>query len=192
MSSSYRLELDRWLAGLDVKAETVLDVGGSQLPIKGRTKSWDVEQYLIVDLPEPHVGSPKPDIAFNLELDTWRGNYAPADVVFCLEVMDYLIRPDRALMNIKYMLWDGGTAYVTWPFIYPTHQPLEAEGFRYTQRSIERLAELSGLTITSMTPRRPETDLLDQFYRAERMRAAKRYDHHVTGWMTEFTREPGN
>lgn len=67
MSSSYRLELDRWLADLEVKADVVFDIGGSQLPLKGRTKSWDVKEYKILDLAEPHKDSPKPDVIFNLE-----------------------------------------------------------------------------------------------------------------------------
>lgn len=182
MSSSYRLELDRFLSSLDVEAGTVIDAGGSQLPVKGRTKSWEVKEYLIVDLSEPHVDSPKPDIEFNLEKDDWY-NLPTADVVFCLEVMDYIVLPDCVLENIKDMLNSGGTAYVSFPFIYPTHQPVECEGLRYTENAIRRLAAMAGFEVVSITPRRPESNLLDQFYRAERMRAAKRYDHAVTGWI---------
>lgn len=186
MSSSYRLELDRWLSELDVKAHVVLDVGGSQLPVKGRTKSWEVDSYVIADLPQPHVDSPKPEIEFDLEKDSWHEPIA--DVVFCLEVMDYIVLPDCALSNIHDMLFKDGLAYVTFPFIYPTHQPLEAEGLRYTENSIRRLAEMTSLEVAELVPRRPETDLLDQFYRAERMRAAKHYDHNVTGWIATLRR----
>ena len=68
MSSSYRNALNEWLAQLDVKAESVLDIGGSQLTMPKRVRSWDVGEYLIADLPEPHEDSPKPDIVLDLNL----------------------------------------------------------------------------------------------------------------------------
>ncbi len=189
MSSSYRLELDSWLSQFDVGGGVVLDVGGAQLPVKGRTKSWYVAEYTIVDLEQPHKDSPAPMIAFDLERGEWAIAYPPvADIVFCLEVFDYIIDPVTAFRNLRDMMKLGGTAYVTFPFIYPTHQPLEAEGLRYTENSIRRLAELAGLEVVELIRRRPETDLLDQFYRAERMRAAKHYDHAVTGWIATLRR----
>lgn len=187
MSSSYRLELDRWLAQLDLNARTVIDVGGAQLPVKGRTKSWDVKNYYIYDLATPHAEAPAPHIAFNLEASYERPPHR-ADVVFCLEVFDYLVFPHTALSNIWYLLEQGGVAYVTFPFVYPTHQPVEHEGLRYTENSIHRLADYALLEVVELIPRRPETDLLDQFYRAERMRAAKGYNHAVTGWIATLRR----
>lgn len=186
MSSSYRLELDRWLAQLDVKADNVLDCGGSQLPVKGRTKSWNVRQYTISDLPEPHVNSPKPDLEMDLN-KAWLGQDT-YDMVFCLEVFDYVYDPMQAMKNISKLLDDGGTAWVTYPFAYPTHNPIEDDMLRYTEFAIYRLADSVGLRVEEMIKRRPETDLLNQFYRAERMRAAKHYDHNVTGWICRFTK----
>lgn len=184
MSSSYRLELDRWLGQLDIKADTVIDIGGAQLPVKGRTKSWDVGNYEIWDLENPHKGDAKPDRVYDVESHPWIKEPEIADVVFCLEVMDYVILPTTALLNIMKPLKPGGIAYVTFPFIYPTHQPVEHEGLRYTENSIYRLCERwPDIEVISIQPRRPETDLLNQFYRAERMRAAKHYDHQVTGWI---------
>jgi SAM-dependent methyltransferase len=186
MSSSYRLELDRWISQLDVDAESVLDLGGSQLPAKGRTKSWNVSSYKIADLPQPHVGSPAPDIEFNLEEDIWNG--AQFDLIFCLEVFDYIVQPDAALINIWLALKEGGRAWVSFPFLYPTHQPLEAEGLRYTENSIYRLAELAGLKVEQVIRRRPETNAIEMLWRGERMRAAKGYDHNVTGWIVELSK----
>ena len=42
--SNVRRQLEAWLKTIDVKADCVLDVGGAQLPVKGRTKSWEVKE----------------------------------------------------------------------------------------------------------------------------------------------------
>jgi SAM-dependent methyltransferase len=184
VSSSYRLELDRWLSQLDVTAKTVLDIGGSQLPVKGRTKSWDVKKYLIADLPEPHVGSPKPDI--DIDMNQQISSDGDYDLIFCLEVFDYIYDPMAAMFNIERLLIDGGTAWVTFPSFYPTHNPVEDDALLYKEYGIRKLAEASGLKIVQMIKRRPETDALEQLWRRERMRAAKHYDHNFTGFICQF------
>lgn len=190
MSSSYRMELDRWLSQLDVSADTVLDLGGAQLPVKGRTKSWDVRTCLTADLPQPHASSPAPDIPIDLNNPAIAPlpYYESFDLVFCLEVFDYIYQPFIALNVIKAWMKPGGTAWVTFPSFYPTHQPIEDDALRYMEGGIRKLAAAAGLTIQQMIKRRPESQLLDAFYRTERMRAAKHYDHEFTGWIVEFTK----
>jgi len=63
--STVRIQLENWLKTIDVKADRVLDAGGSEKSIKGRTKSFDVKELLILDLKEPHQGV-KPDIVCDL------------------------------------------------------------------------------------------------------------------------------
>lgn len=186
MSSSYRIELDNWLRELDVKANNVLDIGGSQLPIKGRTKSWNVKEYTIADLENPHVDSPKPDVVLNLNYDSEL--FDSYDLIFCLEVFDYIWNPALAFETIEELLEPGGVAWVTFPFMYPTHQPIEDDALRYTEGGIRKLAEYAGLKVQEIIPRRPETNAIDNLWRAERMRAAKHYDHNVTGWIVKFRR----
>lgn len=181
MSSSYRLELDKWLSQLDVKADRVLDIGGSQLPIKGRTKSWDVKEYLIADLPEPHVGSPKPDI--EVDMNQGWASLQTFDLIFCLEVFDYIWSPSIAVQNIANSLSNNGIAWVTFPSFYPLHQPIEDDALRYMPGAIKKLVQASGLKIVEMVPRRAETDMLTRTWSAERMRAAKNEDHNITGWI---------
>ncbi len=53
MSSQSRMQLEKWLSEIEVKGKC-LDCGGSQNPIKGRTKSWEAEEYKILDLETPH------------------------------------------------------------------------------------------------------------------------------------------
>lgn len=194
MSSSYRIELDRWLSQLNVTADTVLDIGGSQLPVKGRTLSWNVQQYLIADLPEPHIGSPKPDLELDLNEVYEDGVTCPAsafehyDLIFCLEVFDYIWNTRDAFGIIAIRLRKNGTAWVTFPSQYPTHQPVEDDALRYMPGGIKKLAEASGLKIVQMIPRRTETDAIYQAFRTERMRCAKHEDHNISGWIVEFTK----
>lgn len=191
MSSSYRLELDNWLKTLDVKADRVLDIGGAQEQMPPRVKTWDVKEYLIADLPNPHKDSPKPDIEMDLnkelELFTTDPNeFFKYNLIFCLEVFDYVYDPINAMSIIAGLLKEGGTAWVTFPFVYPTHNPIEDDMLRYTEFAVRKLAEVSGLTIKEIIPRRPETNAIENLWRAERMRAAKHYDHNVTGWIVRL------
>lgn len=185
MSSSYRLELDRFLQNLDVAADRVLDIGGSQLPVKGRTKSWKVNEYFIADLEQPHKDSPAPDIILDLN-----SRNTPVleefDLIFCLEVFDYVYDPVRAFKTLHSLLMPGGCAWVSFPFIYPLHQPIEDDSLRYTATGIARLAERTKLQVEDIFMRKPESNLLDEFYRTERMRAAKHYDHNVTGFIARL------
>jgi SAM-dependent methyltransferase len=187
MSSSYRNSLNKWLSQLEVKADRVLDIGGSQEQMPGRVKSWDVEEYQIADLPEPHKDSPKPEVELDLNVGGC-GLENDIDLVFCLEVMEYVWNPYMAFEEIARVLKPGGTAWVSFPSFYPLHQPVEDDALRYMPGGIRKLAKAAGLTVVQMIPRRPETNLLQQFYSAERLRAAKGEDHAVLGWIVEFTK----
>lgn len=189
MSSSYRLSLERWLSQLDVEAGKVLDIGGAQLPVKGRTKSWDVGKYLIADLPVPHAASPKPDV--ELDLNEHLGGRIVTfptqhNLIFCLEVFDYIWHAPNAMQNISSLLEPDGIAYVTFQSVYPLHQPVEDDALRFMPAGIQKLADYAGLRVVEMIPRRPETNLLTTFYSAERLRAAKHRDHNIMGWIVEF------
>jgi len=185
MSSSYRNTLNQWLAELDVKADTVLDIGGSQEKLPPRVKSWDVKEYKIADLPSPHKDSPRPDI--EMDLNKPFGNLRHYDVIFCLEVFDYIYDPMQAMKTISLLLDTNGTAWVTFPSVYPNHQPIEDDALRYFPGGIKKLAEAAGLTIEEMIPRRFESNMWDQTFRTERMRAAKGVDHNFSGWIVRFS-----
>lgn len=186
MSSSYRNSLDEWLRQLDVEADRVLDIGGSQLPVKGRTRTWDVKQYQIADLPQPHVNSPKAEIEFDLNYPDLGFFDNDVDLIFCLEVFEYIYNPMTAMNTISKYLAKDGSAWVTFPSFYPLHQPVEDDALRYMPAGIEKLAKTAGLTIQQMIKRKPETDLLKQFWSAERMRMAKNEDHDFTGFIVEL------
>lgn len=175
MMSYYRHQLEDWLKTLDVKADTVLDIGGAQNPVKGRTRSWEVEDYHILDLPD-----------FNIERGIGGRN---ADSVFCLEVFEYLIEPLFAMRNINKLLRGGGKAYITFSFVYPHHNEIDRDSLRYTEPGIRRLARGAGLKVNNIWYRRDKSGLLKQFYAADGMRAAKEYPNHdVTGFIVEMVK----
>lgn len=184
MASSYRRSLEDWLSNLDVSADSVIDIGGSQLPVSKRVKSWDVIDYKIADLPNPHVDSPKPDIEVDMNYpNTFDEKY---QVVFCLEVFEYIWNPVEAFKTLRRATQDGGTIYVTFPSIYPLHQPIGDDALRYMPAGIQKLAQNAGLVLVSMTPRKLHTNMWQQAISAEGMRAAKGEDHNFSGWICEF------
>lgn len=190
MGSYYKKQLNDWKAGLDVKADCVLDIGGAQSPIKGMTKSWDVKEYKIVDLEIPHSDSPKPDIVqdMNDPIDLGLLDYeGKVDLIFCLGVFDYVINPNIAMDNISYLLSDTGVAWIEYPFVYPIHNPVDDEGCRYSEGCVRRLVKQAGLEVKEIIYKRPirGNHFLLDFYAADGMRAARGVDHNVTGYIVK-------
>lgn len=174
--SYYRDQLEKYLQTLDIKTDVVLDIGGGQKNVKGRTKSWQVKTYHVLDLPE-----------FNLEIPRFEFEYQ-ADIIFCLEVFEYLIEPVIALRTIAGYLNPKGTAIISFPLIYPVHNEVEFDSFRYTLRGVERMAEKVGLKVKKVNYRRAKSKTLVNYYSEDGMKAAKGMDHHITGYIVEFTK----
>ena len=173
MSSYSRQQLEDWLKTIDVKAGAVLDVGGSQLPIKGRTKSWDVEGYRILDLAFPHEIKQKTDIIADInhrESDLSK-YYGVFDVAFCLEVTEYLWNPVEAFDNIRRMLKQGGILYLSSHFVYCQHNPAEFDYLRYTPAGIEKILEMAGFEIIEHKKR--TSDYLPEYYVYDKMKMSK-------------------
>ena len=188
MGSYYKKQLNDFVASQNVKAKLLYDIGGSQSPIKGRTASWEVDEYKIIDLAIPHVQVEPPDIAHDMN-KPWVGN-EQADVIYMLGVMDYVINPNIAMDNVRKMLTDDGHAWVEFPFLYAHHNPIDDEGCRYSEGCVRRLAKQAGLTIEEIIYKRPMPGnrLLLEFYSADGMRAARGVDHNVTGYIVCLTK----
>jgi 2-polyprenyl-3-methyl-5-hydroxy-6-metoxy-1,4-benzoquinol methylase len=173
--SYYREQLESYLGLLEVNVGTVIDVGGKQKPVKGRTKNWKVDNYAILDLPE-----------YNLDHPFYYASQA--DVVFCLEVFEYLLIPTVAMTNIANLIKPEGKAYVTFPFIYPLHNEVEFDSLRYTKSGIARLASYAGLQIENIIERKTKTNSLIKYYSEDGMKAAKGHNHAVTGFIVIFNK----
>lgn len=188
--SYFRDQLESWLKEIDVKAGEVLDVGGAANPVKGRTKSWDVGNCDIIDklIEPPAVGIKfyQGDIqeydftTFALAKQTLGEEALKYEVVFCLEVAEYLCEPLRALKNIATFLDPGGVLYISFMFVYGLHNPPGNDYLRYTPEGAEALLYRSGFKIEEHILRFGN-DLLTKFYELDKMRIRKGMNHNVTG-----------
>lgn len=166
--SYYREQLETWLKHIVVKADSVLDVGGSAGPVNKRVASWDVKKYEILD---NLVEVPKADPTYKLDINYPIKLNTSYDIIFCLEVMEYVFNPVLALMNIYLLLKTQGIAYISFPSIYPVHNPKEIDSLRYTYQGIIRILGASGFSKWEVTPRIATQGraALGEFYHREGM-----------------------
>lgn len=185
--SVYKDQLNQFVSEQDVKAELLYDIGGAQNPIKGRTKSWDVKDYKIIDLATPHVEKQHPDIEHDMNEPI--GEHPQADAIYCLGVSDYVICPNVFIMNIEKLMREGGYAWIEWPFVYATHEPLWDEGCRYSEGCVKRLIDHSGLKLDTIIRKMAHSPSLVRFYQEDGQRMSRNYDYHgVTGFITKVTK----
>lgn len=170
--SYYREQLERWLGQIEVKADRVLDIGGGANPVKNRVKSWDVKEYKILD---NQAEPTKQKIDHLKDLNKLIDLEEIFDIIFCLEVFEYIWNPAQAMENIASFLKEGGTTYISFPTIYPIHNPQEIDFLRYTKRGIKKLLEMVEFSRWDITPRVASEGrvLLAGFYAAEKMHPVK-------------------
>ena len=173
MSSKSRQDLESWIKTLDVSGK-VLDIGGSQFPVKGRTKTWAVEEYKIMDLLFPHEVKQKPDYICSIEERGYlRVPLNHFDTIFCLELMEYVIDPMAVLENIMKLGNDTCTVYITTHQLYGLHKPKGEDCLRYSRNGFERLCNRTGWVVAECIPREISfhgKQWLKQFYGAEGMK----------------------
>lgn len=186
MSSESRIQLETWLKTIEVQGR-VLDCGGAQNPIKGRTKSWEVEEYKILDLEQPHEIKVKPDIIMDIQEGdnygsmSYRKYLQKFDIIFCIEVSEYWYRPHNALRNIHYFLKKGGILYISFHFQYKFHPPEGLDYLRYTPYGVEKLLKEAGFEIMEHKYRTTECPYLTMFYEYDKMRGKCNLNDNITG-----------
>lgn len=185
--SKTRDQLEGYLKKLDIKADAVLDVGGSQRPVNARINTWNVKDYVVFDLPQPHETVLAPKITGDLNKPC---SFFPLfDVVFCLEVFDYIYDPMTAARNLADATKQGGTLYVSFPFVYPVHNPMEDDTLRYTEFGAKKILELSGFKVEDIFYRTADPEVIMELYHHEGMRAARNYKHHdAVGFVMRCTK----
>ncbi len=194
MSSFYKKQVNDWVAKQDVIAGLVLDIGGAQSPVRGRTKSWDVATYKIVDLETPHVELAKPDIALDMnrvdQHDAKLGQYyGKVGVVFALGVFDFSIAPLTWIITISKLLKKDGVAWIQFPGVYPHHEPVGEVGYRYTESVIRNLATVARLEVAEIVYQMATSHKLIEFYQEERMSMAEGVNHSAIGYIVKLTKK---
>ena len=160
----------------------VLDVGGSQLPISKRVNMDKANMYTILDLETPHDKGQKPDIVWDLNKDHKGQNPVAGnvfDTIFCFEVMEYIYNPIQALYTMRKLAKRGAELYITFPFLYPHHNPVGEDYLRYTEWGARKLLEETGWEIEEVRNRVSLYALTD-FYMGEGMKSSKHYQNHDT------------
>lgn len=170
--SFYREQLNTWLKTIEVAAVNVLDIGGGDSQAKDKIKSFSAINYIILD----NDASFSPHLFADIN-QPWNNLLTGVfyNVVFCLEVMEYVYDPIQAHHNIADSLMPGGIAYISYPTIYPLHNPLGIDYLRYSKNAIEKYLTVTGFTTWEITPRVAThgIDHLKNFYVAEQMRTMK-------------------
>lgn len=183
--SLYRNQLETWLQKISVKTERVLDIGGASNPVRARVYSWDVQECTFFDLgTEPSkVEYMKFDL--NLPLTQFKGyescfadeilnkkpNPFKFDAIFCLEVFEYIWNPVQAIKNIYNLMNNDSVAYISFPSIYPVHNPVQVDYLRYTKNVIQKYLIECGFTQIEITSRMATLGRQDlsRFYGVEGM-----------------------
>lgn len=145
--SGSRRQIEAWLKTIDVKG-SVIDVGGLFMPVKGRTKSWEVDKYVIADVKGGRKGIRTNFIwDFNIPLNVC-DEY---DNVFCLEVTDHFWNVGVAFRNLWWLTKKGGLLYISSNFLFPHHTGFDC--IRLTDTGLKKLLSEMGFEVVQMTPR---------------------------------------
>lgn len=155
---------------------------------KDRVKSLEYKEYYTLDSDSDF----KPDIMHNLN---YHSDYKDvlgkqADIIFCLEVFEYIWNPAGAMFTLNNWLKRGGELIVSFPFLYPQHEPIESDYLRYTPAWIKRMfmekfnnSRFEFFSDFSMIPRYATagSQTLQRFWAEEKMHASKRANNNLTG-----------
>ncbi|MGA8216487.1 MAG: methyltransferase domain-containing protein [Candidatus Sulfotelmatobacter sp.] len=194
-TSFFREQLETWLAKIDVDAHAVLDAGGGARPVKNRVRSWNVSEYVILDNRlQPQKTEPTIIADLNKSFSCENGPDAmdrigTFDVVFCLEVMECIWNPLKALENLNLLLQKGGRLYISFPFVYPMHYPAGHDFMRYTQEGVHKLLLESGFEVNDVSVRRIRNEkLLAAAYAADHMHDRRDETIGHTGYCVSATK----
>ncbi len=179
--SYYREQLNDFIKDIPAlpAMSSVLDIGGAQSPIEGRLKDSEATKYTILDLKKPHQGH-FPDIQCDLNEGYFGDSKEFFDFLFCFEVMEYIWNPVKALKTMRWFTKEGGTLYISFPFVYGVHPPEGEDCLRYTPDGAEKILRNCGWEIVEHDYRYGNP-LLQKFYECDKMRIRKNYDHSITG-----------
>lgn len=140
--SAHREALKRWLNTKSIKTEKVLDIGGVEWSVRGSVGVWEVDSYTT-------LGEKTGDIILNLN-ETLVGKipFADYDVVFCLEVMQFVYDPMRVLENLNWVLQEKGKLFITFHRLHP---PMKSHDYlRYTKAGVLKLLDKNDFKIVEV------------------------------------------
>jgi len=150
-------------------------------------KSHDVKEIVTIDVDEKY----KPDVVMDvnlprkhqlsvLEQEKLEKKF---DDIFTFELWEYIWNPMQALGTFSDLLKDGGRLWISAPFIYPTHNPMDMDYLRYTEYFWQKVLPEFGFEIEEYDRRvwRDSSPFITACTR-DGMRPARNYKfHNMTG-----------
>lgn len=123
----------------------VLDVGGRRTP-RGRfvPPVAQCRRWAVINI----EARERPDVAADATALPFRDG--AADAVLCIEVLQYVDRPEVAVAEIARVLAPAGTAIVTAPLLHRVDAATDRH--RFTQMRLRELLEGAGLKIVASIP----------------------------------------
>lgn len=123
-------KIEEFVRSLDWSRIDCLEISGSGSQGRYNFRSYRTAQY------------PEYDVC-DRPLDN-----AQFDLVIAEQVLEHVLRPDRAVANVYQMLRPGGIFVVSTPFLVKIHEePLDLH--RWTERGMRQLLEVAGFTVLS-------------------------------------------
>lgn len=178
--SKSREQLNDLIREIDIQGLYCLDVGVQDKPTRRLTRGTPAN-YQTMDINPAW----SPDICGDLNLD-WRTWTRPGmdhkevkyleshyDVIFCMETLEHLWNPMKAIEGFAELLKPGGDLYLSVPFIGPHHD--EVDYLRYTHEWFEVVLPMLGFNIIALKERVASAGRKDliNFYNNEGMRVSK-------------------
>lgn len=165
--SVYRDTLENYLSKESVVGDLVFDMGGASNPAKNRVREWQVKRVDYFD--NGAEETIEEWLRFDLNEDEVRQeDKYKYDVGFCLEVMEYIYDPVHALWQLSELMRDGGLLYITFPTLYPMHNPVDIDYLRYTRRGAIKLLASARFAPDEIIPRViKNTGLYEEYIKAE-------------------------
>ncbi len=177
MASLYKQALVSYLKERSYKADQVLDVGGGDTSI---TKYTNVEANRVLTLDINGDFNPNyihdlndfghPEDIFAIERNPH------FDLIFCMNVFEYIWNPYNAISNLYTWLAPDGRLVVNFPFLYPLHNPVGVDYLRYTHEWVEKMFRerfrFSSVNINIIEATAGAADL-QRFYHDEKMHHRK-------------------
>lgn len=140
MASRYKQQIVEYLKSRQYKADQILDVGGGEKKASDYT-TVEFNRYLTLD----NNLDTRPNFIHDLnefkhpeELFTIERN-PHFDLIFCLNVFEYIHNPYNAVSNLYTWLAPGGKLVITFPFLYSLHEPKGIDYLRYTHEWVQKM-----------------------------------------------------
>jgi SAM-dependent methyltransferase len=183
MASEYKLQMIEWLDKKMIPGGSVLSIG-CQNDDRKYFKSFEAHEFKTLDFNPAN----NPDIVHDMNTDLFPGEFENEwigrfDFVLALDLFEYIYDPVMAHKNLNLLLKPGGVLFVTYPFVYPQHEPAGTDYLRYAPDGVRKLLTNAGFEIMEVECKKNDNGTLQNYYHADRLKCRAGADHDITGVM---------